>query len=110
MQHSHTSELNSDGNHALWQALKYLLLAIVVLLAVVELGTGTLITVSIAAGLIFALMERVKHIDAQQHDRLFPVRLIGDGGCFPNDKPEMEKTPSEPASVLDGGSLKHRRF
>ncbi len=110
MQHSHTSELNSEGHHALWQALKYLLLAVAILFAIFELRTGILITISIAAGLVLALMERVKRIDAQQYDRLLPVRLIGDGGSFPNDKPEMEKAPSEPASVLDGGSLGRRRF
>jgi hypothetical protein len=110
MQHSHTSELNSEGHNALWQALKYLLLLVVVLLAVFELRTGMLITTAIAAGLVFALLERVKKIDTQQHSQLLPARLIGDGGCFPNNKPEMEKTPSEPAHVLDGGTLEHRRF
>jgi len=107
MQHSHTSELNLEGHHALWRALKYLLLAVVVLLAVFELSAGMLITLSIVAGLIFAFVMRVQKIDAQPHSRGFPTRLLGDGGCFPNDEPEMEKAPLKPAIVLDGGSLEH---
>jgi hypothetical protein len=110
MQHIHTTALNSERHNALWQALKYLLLASVVLLAVVELSTGMLIAGSIAAGLVFALAERVKNINARPRSQVVSDRLIGDGGCFPNDKPEMENAPSEPASVLDGGCLEHRRI
>ena len=109
MQHTHTSTLNFEGHHALWQAAKYLLLAGAALLAAIELSAGLLITLSIAGGLIFAFVERAKKLDAQAHSTVFPSRLLGDGGSFPNDDPEMESAPSKPATVLDGGSLEHHR-
>jgi hypothetical protein len=109
MQHSHTSNLNFEGHHALWRATTYLLLAVAGLIAVIELSAGLLITLSIAAGLLFAFVERAKKLDAQTHSQVFPGRLLGDGGSFPNADPEMETTPSKPATVLDGGSLEHHR-
>jgi len=109
MQHSHTSTLNFEGHHALWRAAKYLLLLVVGLIAVIELSAGLLITLGIAAGLLLAFVERANKLDAQTHSQTFPARLLGDGGCFPNDDPEMETTASKPATVLDGGSLEHHR-
>jgi hypothetical protein len=110
MQHSHISELDSEGHHALWQALKYPLLAVIVLLAVDVFNVGVLITISIFAGLVYALVERVKKVGGQLDNRLFHARLIGDGGCFPNDRPETKKPYSPPSSVLDGGSFERNRI
>lgn len=110
MQHSYISELVSEGHPVLWRALKYTSLAVVALFAVTELSTGMLITLLMAAGLVFALAERVRKIDELQPGQSLPVRLLGDGGSFPNDLPEMERGCTEPARVLDGGSLERHRI
>jgi hypothetical protein len=105
MQYSYASELGSEGRNTLWQTVKYPLLAAIAIVAVIEFGAGALIAVSIFAGLVVALVERVKKIDEQQHTQVSYSRLMGDGGCFPNEEPEEKATYSQPVSVLDGGSF-----
>lgn len=110
MQHSYTSELDTEGHYVLWRALKYPLLAVIVLLAAVELSTGMLIFFCITVALVFALAERVQKINARPHDLLATSRLMGDGGSFPNDEPEMEQVTSGSVRVMDGGSLERHRI
>ena len=110
MQHSHLSELVSEGHPVLWQALKFSLSAAAVLVVFYELSAGMVITVLVAAGLVFAFIERVKQVSAQQHPQMFHTKLIGDGGSFPNARPETKNDFSEPARVLDGGSFERHRI
>ncbi len=111
MQHSHLSELESEGHPVFWQALKYSLMAAACLVAFVELGMGILIAMLAVVGLVFVFMERVKQAGAQQHAQVFHTQLIGDGGSFPNDAPETKSVfPESTRVVLDGGSLERHRI
>lgn len=111
MQHTHSQDLPLEGHNALWRAVKYLSVAGLGLVAILEHSPALLAALAILFTLVLALTERVKKIEehtASNH-RGYDNRLIGDGGCFPCDDPEEDKPVSNPARVLDGGSLEHHR-
>ena len=111
MQHSHSSTFPFEAQSGLWRILKYLLPAGVAILAIMEGNPTLLILPAIALGLILAIPQRLEDLDrrAPTDSQATPERLLGDGGCFPCELPEIEKPPVTPPRVLDGGSLEHHR-
>jgi len=111
MQHSHSSTFPLETYSSLWRILKYLLPAGVGILAIMERSPALLILLAIALGLILAISQRLENLHRQtpKDSQAASRRMIGDGGCFPCDPPEIERPRASPPRVLDGGSLEHHR-
>jgi hypothetical protein len=111
MQHIHSPALPFEGHVTLWRAVKYLGLALALLIAVLEHSPAFLIFLALAVVLVLALVERTYRLPGKSslNPSVSVSRLLGDGGCFPGVEPEQEKPASSATSVLDGGSLEHHR-
>ena len=111
MQHIHTPVLHFEGHRTVWRVVTYLFLATAGLIALFEHSPALLIVLAFAIVLLLALIERVKTAGRASplHALESASRLLGDGGCFPGARPEVESTQSRTISVLDGGCLEHHR-
>ena len=111
MQYIHAPVLYFEGHKTLWRAVKYLSLTLAGLIVIYEHSSALLIMLVIAYALVLALIERARKHDSasSMHSYASASRFLGDGGCFPCAVPEEERPDSEPACVLDGGSLEHHR-
>lgn len=108
MYYSDTQKSQNTAN-SMWRKLRFLPTVFLAVLAAYGLGTHHVLLVALGLLAVLTFQFKVQQAQNPPSATLVGGPVHADGGSFPGKAPESQVGSGHRPSVLDGGSMEHRR-